>query len=260
MRNAAMPPTIQIATSAARKFRMVLSLTALAAAAAAADPPPDLARRVAARETAAMKAREQYTYRQSVLIEEMSSKGGGKAGEYREVREVIFSPSGERTEQMVGKPWNHLVRLRLTEEDFRDIRDVQPFLFTSDLVWLYETKPRGDEVADGVDCWLLDVRPRQVHQGQRLFEGIFWVDKRDYSVVKTEGVAVPQIFNRKEENLFPRFTTFREKIGDHWFPVHTHSNDELPFSSGPIRQKMTIKYEQYKRFGAESTVTFEEKK
>ena len=103
---------------------------------------------------------------------------------------------------------------------------------------------------------LLQVRPRQVHAGMRLFDGMFWVDKRDYSVVKSEGVAVPQILNRKEENLFPRFTTFREKIGEHWFPVHTHSNDELAFSSGPIRQKMTIKYEEYRPFGAESTVTF----
>jgi hypothetical protein len=219
--------------------------------------PLDLAKRVATRETAAMEARQQYMYRQTVVIEEMSAKGGGKAGEYREIREVIFSPSGERTERMVGKPTNNLARLRLTEEDFRDLRDVQPFLFTADQLWLYETKPRGEEVADGVDCWLLQVRPRQVHPGQRLFDGMFWVDKRDYSVVKSEGVAVPQILNRKEENLFPRFTTFREKVGEHWFPIQTYSNDELAFSSGPIRQKMIIRYEKYQRFGAESNVTFE---
>ena len=136
----------------------------------------------------AMEARLQYTYRQTVLIEEMAAKGG-RAGEYREVREVIFSPTGERTEQMVGKPMSNLTRLRLTDEDFRDIRDVQPFLFTAEQLWLYETKPRGEEAADGVDCWILQVRPRQVHPGQRLFDGMFWVDKRDYSVVKSEGVA-----------------------------------------------------------------------
>lgn len=202
-----------------------------------------------------MEARQHYTYRQTVLIEELPSKGS-RGGLYREIREVIFSPSGDRSEQMVGKPVDNLGRLRLTEEDFRDIRDVQPFLFTSDQLWLYETKPRGEELSEGTDCWLLQVRPRQVHPGQRLFDGMFWVDKRDYSVVRSEGVAVPQILSRKEENLFPRFTTFREKIGEHWFPIHTHSNDELQFSSGPIRQKMTIKYEQYRRFGAESTVTF----
>lgn len=226
--------------------------------------PADLAKRVAAREEMARKAREQYTYKQTVVIEELSAggrRGGAKAGEYKEVREVIFSPAGERTERMVGKPFNGLVRLRLTDEDFRDIRDVQPFLFTPDQLWLYETRTRGDEVTDdGIDCWLLAVRPRQVHQGMRLFDGMFWVDKRDYAVVKSEGVAVPQILSRKEENLFPRFTTFRAKFGEHWFPVHTHSNDELQFSSGAIRQRMTIKYEDYRRFGAESTVTFEETK
>lgn len=253
-----MPPRTQIATMAVRSSRMLLSSLAFLGwtALLLRAQPADLAKRVAARETQAMEARLQYTYKQTVLIEEMASKSG-RPGEYREVREVIFSPStGERTEQMVGKPVSNLARLRLTDEDFRDIRDVQPFLFTADQLWLYETKPRGEETADGVDCWLLQVRPRQVHQGQRLFDGIFWVDKRDYSVVKSEGVAVPQILNRKEENLFPRFTTFREKIGGHWFPVHTHSNDELQFSSGPIRQKMTIRYEGYRRFGAESTVTF----
>ncbi|MEZ5404349.1 MAG: hypothetical protein R2729_32010 [Bryobacteraceae bacterium] len=219
--------------------------------------PPNLAKLVAATETAAMEARNNYAYRQTVLIEEMG-KNGMVAGKYQEEREVIFSKTGERTEQMRGKPWSALARLRLTEEDFRDIREVQPFLFTNDNLWLYETKFRGDEVADGVDCWLLEVRPRQTLQGMRLFEGMLWIEKAGYGVVKSTGRAVPQILSRKQENLFPAFTTFREKVdGAHWFPIHTHSDDVLHFTSGSIRQRMTIKYEQYQRFGAESTVTFD---
>ncbi|MEZ5355270.1 MAG: hypothetical protein R2762_21765 [Bryobacteraceae bacterium] len=219
--------------------------------------PANLARLVAQTEAEAMEARSHYAYRQTVLIEEMG-KNGLVAGQYREEREVIFSPAGERTEQLRGKPWMALARLRLTEEDFRDIREVQPFLFTADQLWLYETRFRGEEAADGIDCWLLEVKPRQTHQGMRLFEGMFWVDKRDFGVVKSSGRAVPQILSRKEENLFPAFTTFREKVdGKHWFPVHTHSDDVLHFSSGSIRQRMSIKYEQYQRFGADSTVTFD---
>jgi len=38
--------------------------------------------------------------------------------------------------------------------------------------------------------------------------------------------------------------------------VHTFSDDELHFKGGSIRQRMTIKYEKYQRFGADSTVTF----
>ena len=102
----------------------------------AADPPPDLARRVARKETQSEAERANFTYRQSLTVEEISSRGA-KAGEYREVREVIFSPGGERTERFAEKPFDTLKRLRLTEEDFRDIREVQPLLFTSDRAWLY---------------------------------------------------------------------------------------------------------------------------
>ena len=67
---------------------------------------------------------------------------------------------------------------------------------------------------------------------------------------------VPQLRSKVagKENLFPAFTTLRERIGENWFPVSTHADDTLDFSTGPIRIKMTIRYRDYKRFGAESKV------
>jgi hypothetical protein len=225
----------------------------------AEEPPPDLARRVARRETETQAARNDYTYRQSVTIDEFDSRGG-RAGEYREVRDIIFSPQHERTEQMIGQPFKNLKRLILTDEDFRDIRNIQPFVIPQEQLSIYETKFRGEEKMDDIDCWVLQVRPRQILQGQRLFEGLLWADKRDYSVVRMEGQAVPQIISTKSENLFPRFTSIRKPIdGKHWFPVTTYSDDTLNFRSGPIRTRMTIRYSNYKKFGAESTVTFEKK-
>jgi len=47
---------------------------------------------------------------------------------YPEVRDMIFSPQHERGEQVIGQPLQNLKRLILTEEDFRDIRNVQPFV------------------------------------------------------------------------------------------------------------------------------------
>jgi hypothetical protein len=219
------------------------------------DPPADLARKVAAREAENEEARNNYTYRQTVVLEEIDSRGG-RAGDYREVREVIFSPTGERTERMVGKPSLNLKRLKLTDEDFRDLREVQPFLFTPDMVWAYETKFRGEENIEGIDCWVLQVRPRQILQGQRLFDGNFWIDKKDYSIVRTEGQAVPQIHstNPARENLFPHFTTVRENIGGHWFPIHTHADDTLYFQGGPQRERLTVRYSNYQKFQAESKI------
>lgn len=229
---------------------------ATGAGAWAADPPPNLARLVAERESRELEARSQYMFQQSVLVEEFG-KNGGKVGEYREAREVIFSPGGERTEQAVGQPQNRLARLQMTDEDFRDIREVQPFLFTKELLWLYEVKARGEEERDGVPCWLLSVKPRQTFEGQRLFEGDLWVDQRDYSIVQSTGRAVPSIVKKGSENLFPMFTTFRGRTEDgHRFPVQTFADDVLPFSNGPLRMRMVIRYANYKRFGASSTVQF----
>ncbi|MDX1979383.1 MAG: hypothetical protein SFV51_03880 [Bryobacteraceae bacterium] len=223
----------------------------------AADPPDSLLRRVLERETETQAVRANYAYRQSVVVEELETSGR-KRGEYREIREVIFTPEGNRHEQMVKKPSNTLERLRMSDEDFQDIRDIQPFLFTRDQLHLYQTRFRGEETIAQYSCWVLEVKPRQILQGQRLFEGLVWVHQADFSVIQMEGRAVPQIYGRKEENLFPRFMTVRKLVdGNYWFPDRTVGDDILPFRTGPLRMRLKIEYSAYKRFAAESTIKFE---
>jgi hypothetical protein len=193
-------------------------------------------------------------YRQSIVFEEFDKKGS-LTGQYREVRDVIFSPSGERTEQVVEPPRNSLRSLKLMEEDFRDMREVHSLLLTPDQLWNYDVKLKGDETLDGIECKVLEVRPRQILTGQRLFQGLLWVDPRDYSVIKLEGEPVPQMRTTKQENLFPHFTTIRGKVGEYWFPQQTFADDTLWFRTGPQRVKLTIRYSNYKRFGAESKIT-----
>jgi len=222
----------------------------------AGEPPPDLARRVALRASETRKARDHYTYRQSVAVQELSPSGAS-GGEYREVREVIFSPQGERTERLLGKPLSLLRRLRLTDEDFQDIREVQPFLFTAEQLRFYETQFRGEETVDEVDCWILQVRPRQILAGQRLFDGLLWMSKNDQSVVRSEGRAMPQLRGTKTENLFPHFTTLWKPVeSGYWFPFYTYGDDTLDFRVGPQRIRLVIRYTDYRRFTAESTVKF----
>lgn len=219
------------------------------------DPPANLAKLVAHRETETQTERNEYTYRQTVTIEELDDHGGAR-GQYREVRDIIFSPTHERTERLVGTPQNGLKNLVMTEEDFHDIREIQPLVLTEELLWNYETKSRGEETIDGVDCWVLQVRPRQILQGQRFFDGTLWVDQKEYNIVRMQGQAVPQIRSMKSENLFPRFTTIRKAIdGKHWFPIYTYADDTLQFRTGPQRERLRIAYSEYKRFGAESTFT-----
>jgi len=222
-------------------------------------PPPDLVRTIARRESETQAARDQYAFRQTVIVEELDDRGARK-GEYRQVRDIIFSPGRERIEKIVEAPAPSLKRLILTPEDFSDIRDIQPFLFREEHRRLYEVRFRGEETIDGVACWVLQVRPRQILDGQRLFEGMLWAAQSDASIVRMDGRAAPDIRTKGSEHLFPRFTTVRRPVdGRHWFPVHTYADDTLNFRHGLVRIRLTVRYANYQRFGAESTITFEPK-
>ena len=225
-------------------------------AAPAADPPPNLARLAAHRESETQAERNQFTYRETVLMQELTDRGSIR-GEYKEQRDVLFSPVMRREEVALGKPVNSLKNLILTPEDFDDIRNIQPFVLVEDFLPIYETKFRGEEKMEDQDCWVLQVRPRQILSGQRLFDGMLWIRKSDYSVVRSEGQAVPQIRTTKAENLFPRFTTIRRQLNGFWFPVYTMADDTLFFRTGPQRIRLTIRYDEYKKFGTETILTFD---
>ena len=253
-----MHPAVQTTSSAIRNWRIgfIVASTLFSTSLIAQDPPANLIKRVAAVETAAQQAQSNYTYRQSVAVEELDNHGS-VVGQYRELRDIIFSPTEKRTEQFIGSPMKTLKNLKLTDEDFRDIREIQPFLLTTEQAFMYESRFRGEENMDGVDCYVLQIRPRQILDGQRLFDGNIWVDKHDFSVVRSEGQAVPQIITTKSENLFPHFTTIRQKIdGEYRFPVTTYANDTLYFRSGAQRIRLMIRYSEYKKFGSDTKITF----
>jgi hypothetical protein len=210
--------------------------------------------RVAENERENEAARLHYTYRQSVVIDEVEPRGG----RFRESREVVFMASGERVENPVGRGHNDLKRLVLTPEDFEDIRNIQPIMLTPEMLPRYRVRFKGEETIDGLDCWVVELSPRQVFAGFRMFDGMVWVEKSSLMAVRIHGQAVPPVRTSGSENLFPRFTTVRARIdGKHWFPVLTHADDILPFRSGALRMRLEIRYADYKRFGAESTIRFE---
>jgi hypothetical protein len=82
--------------------------------------------------------------------------------------------------------------------------------------------------------------------------------------VKTYGKTVPQIYDKKhkgkEEHLYPNFTTWREQIDKvYWFPTFTKADDTLHFFSGDIHIREIVKYENYKKFGSKTRITYEGK-
>ena len=219
--------------------------------------PLDLVRSVAEAGSRLVAERDNYTYTQRFRFVEF--KGGVPGGRYEEVRDITFTGTGEREERHRRKPIMQLKRMRLTQEDFRDLRDVNPFVLTRETLRFYKVGYKGIEQVDGQDCHVLAVRPRQILYGQRFFDGLLWVGVEHGQVVRAGGRPVPQIHRIEDSNLFPAFITDYQPVdGKHWFPVRTEGDDILPFPTGNQRVKVLIEYSDYKRFSATSTVTFGE--
>jgi hypothetical protein len=221
--------------------------------AAASNEPPSIPidqiiQRFAAREAEFKTERDNFTYTQTFIIQTLD--GGRVDGEYRMTSEIVFTPEGKRYEKVTNAPPPTLERISLSQQDLDDLEHVQPFVLTTKELPKYDIKYVDREPLDELNAYVFDVGPKTLEKNQRYFQGRIWVDDKDFEIVKTDGKAVPDIKKKGQENVFPRFETFRENVeGNYWFPTYTRSNDVLHFSSGDVPIRMTVRYENYKRFG-----------
>jgi hypothetical protein len=217
----------------------------------------EIIKRFSVKEKAFKEARDQYTFRQDVKV--MTLDGDTPDGYYQQVFDVTFDDKGRKTKNVVFAPQPTLQRLMMTEEDFDDIENRLPFVLTSDEIREYDILYVGQQKQDELNTYVFDVAPKQIVGKKRYFQGRIWVDDHDFQIVETYGKTVPDIRKKKgNENLFPKFTTWREQIdGQYWFPTYTRAEDTLKFSMGDIKIREIIKYTNYRRFGSKSKITYE---
>lgn len=220
-----------------------------------AEAPPvpvdEIIQKFAAHEEEFRRERDNYTYSQSFTIQTLTDDGHVD-GEYRMDSDIIFDPSGKRTENVTYAPGSTLERISLSEQDLDDLEHIQPFVLTTTDIPKYDVTYVDHEPLDELMTYVFDVAPKKIEKNQRYFQGRIWVDDRDFAIVKTDGKAVPDIRKGGQENVFPRFETYRENIeGHYWFPTYTRSNDTLHFSNEDVRIRMVVRYQNYKRFGVQ---------
>ena len=222
--------------------------------------PEQMIQRFAAKEKEFKEARDQYTYRQEVKVQTLD--GSTVTGEYQEVFDVVFNDQGRRLENVVFAPQSSLENggISITKEDLGDIRNRLPFVLTSDEVPEYNILYVGQQQEDELHCYVFDIAPKTIEKNKRYFQGRVWVDDHDFQIVKTYGKTVPDIRSKKGENLFPKFTTWRQQIdGKYWFPTYTRADDVLHFSMQEVHIREIVKYANYKRFGSNVKITYEGK-
>jgi hypothetical protein len=220
--------------------------------------PEQIIQRFAAKEKEFKEAREQYTYRESVTMQTVD--GETVDGEYREVFDVTYDDKGRHLENVVFAPQSSLERVQMSPEDLDDIRHRLPFVLTSDEIGAYDIIYVGQQQEDELHCYVFDIAPKKIEGKNRYFQGRIWVDDHDFQIVKTFGKTVPDIRKKNNENLFPKFTTWRTQVdGRYWFPAFTKADDTLHFKMNDVHIREIVKYEDYKRFGANTKITYQGK-
>jgi hypothetical protein len=221
----------------------------------------EIIKRFAAKEKEFKTARDQYTFRQDVKVQTLD--GDTPNGTYQQVFDVTFDDKGHKFKNVVFAPQSTIENggISMTQEDFDDIENRLPFVLTSDEVGEYDILYVGQQKQDELDTYVFDIAPKQIVGKKRYFQGRIWVDNHDFQIVETYGKTVPDIRKKKgQENLFPKFTTWREQIdGQYWFPTYTRAEDTLKFSLQDVKIREIIKYTNYRRFGSKSTITYEGK-
>jgi len=228
-----------------------------------ATPPEEIIRQFASKESEFQQALNHYTYRRTARVQTIDDDNKVD-GEYYQVDDVIFDPTGRRMEKTVYAPESSLQRVMMSPSDLQDIQHGYSFVLTSEAIKEYNVKYVGKQKVDEVDCYVFDAEPKVIEKKKRYFLGRIWVDASDLQIVVTNGRMVPDDTRKNSEDLHPPFMTWRQQVdGHYWFPVYTKGEGILHFSGGhgymaqDVHMRDTIKYSDYKQYGVTTKVIYE---
>jgi hypothetical protein len=216
-----------------------------------AAPPKDITpqqiiQRFTTREKEWKQVREQYSFQQSLEVQEMA--GLEVRSEYRQVAEISYS-QGKRDKKIVLSPQ---ASMNVSKEDLEDLETRSSFTISTDELPQYTVTYAGSQKVDELHCYVFDVAPKQIEKDYRYFQGRIWVDDQDFQIVKNRGKSVPDFTvgkgKKARENLFPQFTTWRQPIdGKYWFPTYSSADDTLHFRKNDLHIKEKLKFTDYKK-------------
>jgi hypothetical protein len=225
--------------------------------------PEEIIGKFTANESEFQQALNHYTYRRTVKVQTLDDDNKVD-GEYYQVDDIIFDPSGGRVEKVVFAPENTLTRVMMTPSDLQDIQKGYPFVLTKEEIGAYDVKYVGRQKVDEIDCYVFDVSPKVIEKKKRYLLGRIWVDAVELQIVVTNGRMVPDDTRKGSEDLHPPFMTWRQQIdGHYWFPVYTKGEGILHFPGGhgylaqDVHIRDTIKYSDYKRFGSTTKIIYD---
>jgi hypothetical protein len=225
--------------------------------------PDEIVKKMGERESAFAKARENYTFRQSVKVDTIAEDTNRVDGEYQQVTDITFNNDGKREEHVVFAPQNTLERVLMTPADFDEIEHRLPFILTTEDQPKYDIAYLGRQHVDELDTYVFSVAPKVMEKKQHYFQGKIWLDQQDFQIVLINGKTVPQDTRRGHEDLQPPFTTYYEQVdGKYWFPTYTKAEGNLHFAaqdgalSQDVHMRNIVKFTDYKQYHTSSRIIY----
>src|SRR5712691_2992337 len=86
-------------------------------------PPDEIVRKFAEKEKEFRTARANYVYRQDIRVQTLNANDR-VTGEWHQVWDIVFDPSGKRTERVISAPQSTLESIQLTSQDLQDFREI----------------------------------------------------------------------------------------------------------------------------------------
>lgn len=215
-----------------------------------AAPPPipagEIISKFSQKENDFLAARVGYGFRKTVRIDEFSPDGK-QIGQYLSVSDVVMGENGRAVVKVVEKPQSTLHYFNLETEDVRELDRIPPFPMTTSQVPKYDFTYLGTEQVDEINCYIFQVKPKSVNRESAYFDGIVWVDTQDLELVKTYGKWENELGDVHISNLpFTMFETYRENVGEYWFPNYERSDDTLHLKDVEVPVRLVIKWENFK--------------
>jgi hypothetical protein len=225
--------------------------------------PEEVIKKFGERESAFSKARDAYTFRQTVKVDTLVEDTNRVDGEYQQVTDITFDKDGKREEHVVFAPQNTLERVMMSPADFQDIEHRLPFILTTEDLPQYNITYLGRQHIDELDTYVFSAAPKVLEKNKRYFQGKVWVDQQDFQIVLVNGKSVPDDKRKGHEDLSPPYTTYYEQVdGKYWFPTYTKAEGDLHFAGGngymaqDVHLRTVVKYTDYKQYHANSRIIY----
>jgi hypothetical protein len=204
-------------------------------------PAEEIIKRLAANEDLFKRAYDAYRLEQTIRVQEIGDDSS-PGGEYAVTGEIFTKPDGKRYERILKQPESTLHRTTFSLEDVETLAQLPLFILTTEELPKYDITYQGQQKLDEIGTLNFRVKPKQIVRGQRLFDGVIWVDDLEFAIVKSYGKFVTEVVDEGNPLPFSIFETYRENFaGKYWFPTYIRSDDTVALSKGQLHLRLLIR-------------------